>query len=263
MKMLMIAAAAACVVTPAVAVAQETDDWEYGEDVATGLFAAVSRYDTGQAIVVQCRAGELSVVVQGLELGEGQRDVRVARTDGRRDDQRWRAMTPTAGGAEMPGRAARMLRGGGAVQFRTLEGTPAARLGLELPAESASVDRVLTACGRPLQDERDALPVFMGELDQRSVERVYNRRDVQVRPTDGIAAAEVSCIVGEDLRLRDCRVDQTIPAGSPFGPEHAERLTGVEVVPEPGHLAPGTIHVVSWSSAPLIVVERTEIVRAD
>jgi hypothetical protein len=263
MKLLMIAAATACILTPTAALAQESDDWEYGEDPATGLAAAVSRYDTGQAIVVQCRAGELSVVVQGLELGEGRRDVRVARSGGARDDQPWRAVTPNAAGAQMPGRAARMLRGGGAVQFRTLEGAPAARLGLELPAESVNVDRVLTACGRPLQDERDALPVFRGELDQRSVERVYMRRDVQAQPTGGIAAAEVSCIVGEDLRLRDCRVDQTIPTSSPFGLEHAERLTGVQVVPTQGQVASGTIHVVSWSSGPVVVVERTVIVPAD
>lgn len=258
MKLLMIAAAA-CVLTPAAAMAQETDDWEYGEDAARGVSAAVSRYDTGHAIVVQCRAGELSVVVQGLELGEGRRDLRVARTDGRRDDQPWRAMTPTAGGAEMPGRAARMLRGGGAVQFRTLEGTPAARLGLELPAESASVDRVLTACGRLLQDERDALPVFKGEPDRRSLEQALNRRDLRTPGTEVPAAAEITCIVGEDLRLRDCLVHQSLPAGSLYGLEMAERMTGVLVTPAGGQPAPGTVYHQSGTNM-LRVVERTEIV---
>lgn len=236
MKLLMIAAAA-CVLTPAAAMAQETDDWEYGEDAARGVSAAVSRYDTGHAIVVQCRAGELSVVVQGLELGEGRRDLRVARTDGRRDDQPWRAMTPTAGGAEMPGRAARMLRGGGAVQFRTLEGTPAARLGLELPAESASVDRVLTACGVPLEDERDLIPMFDGTIGP------WDRRALLGNPEadEPSAWAMASCIVQPDLRLGECRVDVTSPGGRRFGERMVREVSGTPVEPNEGQDAVGTV----------------------
>lgn len=254
MKLIVAAAVAACILTPAVVQAQEADDWEYGEDLEKGIAAAVSRYDTGQAIVVQCRAGELSVVVQGLELGEGRRDVRVARAGGRRDDQPWRAVASTAGGAEMPGRAARMLRGGGAVQFRTLEGSPSARLGLELPAQSANLDRVLTACGRPLEDERDAFPVFLGEVDRASAQRALNRRDLRTPGTEGPAAAEITCIVGDDLRLRDCLVHQSLPVGAMFGVEMAERMTGVLVVPADGQAAPGTVYHQAGTNM-LVVVE--------
>jgi len=254
MKLLMIAAAA-CVLTPAVVAAQETDDWEYGEDAERALSAAVSRYDSGHALIVQCRAGELTVVVQGMEFGEGRRQLDIVRADGRRDRQPWKTLTPTAAGAEAPGRAARLMRGGGAIQFRTAEGRPGVRLGFELPAESANLDRVLTACGRSLEDERDRRPIFAGELNERSFRQVYNRRDASIPPEDGAAVAEVTCIVGEDLKLRDCVVEQALPAGTMFGLGTAERLTGVEVDPAQGQPAAGTVHHVSWSSMLEVVID--------
>jgi hypothetical protein len=255
MKLLAAAAIAACSLTSSVASAQETDDWEYGEDAERALSAAVSRYDSGHAVIVQCRAGELTVVVQGMEFGKGRRQLDIVRADGRRDRQPWIGQSSGAAGAEAPGRAARMMRGGGAIQFRTSEGRPTVRLGLDLPSESSNVDRVLTACGRPLEDERDSRPIFAGELNERSFRRVYNRRDATIPLEDGAAMAEVTCIVGDDLKLRDCVVEQALPTGTMFGLGTAERLTGVEVDPVEGQPAAGTVHHVSWSSMLEVVID--------
>lgn len=239
------------------ACAQETDDWEYGENPANQLSAAVTRYDTGHAFVVQCRAGELSVMVSGIPVGDAEtRELDVVRTDGRRDRQSWRRENPTVIQAGLPGRAARLLRGAGIIQLRSRDGEPAVRAGFDLPTESTGVDRVLTACGRPVEDVRDTMPVFAGTLDRESVTRAMTRRDIQTPATEGPATTEVSCVVFDTLTLQDCRVEQVTPAGATFGAEVAERLTGVSVVPAAGQTAPGSVFYWSISNTSQITARQ-------
>lgn len=235
--------------------AQETDDWEFGENSTTGVSAAVTRYDSGHAFVVQCRAGELTVVVSGLAAGEADtRDLDLSRSDGRRDHQTWKREGDAVLQAQTPGRAARLIRGGGVIQLRSAGGEPVIRAGFDLPAQSDNLNRVLTACGRSLTDDRDTRPVFAGTLDRQSLTRAYNR-SVTTPGTQVPAAAEVSCIVGEDLRLQDCKVEQAVPVGSLYGIEMAERLTGVVVDPASTQSAPGSVYYWSRSNMLEVVVD--------
>lgn len=222
------AALAAVLCIPATASAQD-DDWEFQEDAAQKLSVAAVRYDAGQAIVVQCRDGALTAVLVGLAQSAQALQVNATRADGRSISQ-----TLASGGAPgawrmaAPGRDVRFLRGGGLYSIQTPAGvTPAVRGAFDLPTQSANLDRVLTACGWAVEDERDRLAdAEVSLIDPAAApSRRYTptRRGATSRaPRQEIPAEDlprpivpnenqISCIV-RDLHLRDCRADHPASA---------------------------------------------------
>lgn len=193
--------ALACAAPPAVAL--DEDDWEFAEDPARQLTVAAVRYEGGQAIVAQCQEGRLVLIVTGLPDGEDIRRASATRGDGRSRDQIW---APVAGAgtyrSASPGRDSRFLRGGGAYVMRAAEGgaTPF-NATFDLPAQSSNLDRVLTACGWALEDDRDLLAEADVTLDPPR--RNDDRPRYRLPP---VPEREVSCVV-RDMRLRDCRAD--------------------------------------------------------
>lgn len=211
------------------ALAPGEDDWEYAEDPASRLSVAAVRYDDGKAVVARCQSGELKLVIAGLPAGvTGPRAFDASRADGRSDHQVW---TAEAGGAlvsTVVGRDARFLRGGGVYQIRSAAGQASPmRVAFDLPTQNANLDRVMTACGWALEDDRDATPraplalrppaVALSPADER------RRRDLESAPIGWIIDA--SCLV-RDLKLADCRVDHELPPGGRNGPAALQSLEG-------------------------------------
>lgn len=208
----------------------QDDDWEFQEDATQKLSVAAVRYDAGQAIVVQCRDGALTAVLVGLPQSAQALQVNATRADGRGVSQAFvSGGAPGAWRMATPGRDVRFLRGGGLYSIQTPAGaTPVVRAAFDLPTQSANIDRVLTACGWAVEDERDQLAdaeVSLTDPAAAPSDRRYTptRRGATSRaPRQEIAAEDlphpaipnenqVSCIV-RDLHLRDCRADHPASA---------------------------------------------------
>jgi hypothetical protein len=159
------------------ALAQDEDDWEFQHEASLNQTVAAVRYDAGVAIVVQCRDRALSLALVGMPAGVGGLEVQARRADGRTDLQTW-VPGPAPGilMSSVPARDIRFLRGGGLYSVRTVDGAPRAlRTNFDLPTQSANLDRVLTACGWGLTDDRD-------QLTRASLEISF--RDPDARPRE-------------------------------------------------------------------------------
>jgi hypothetical protein len=213
----------------------EDDDWEFQEDAAQGVSVAAVRYDAGQMIVVQCRRGGLTVVLTGLPPSSEPLSMTATRSDGRRVNQTWvSAGAPGAFRSVSPGRDARLMRGGGAYAVQTAEGAShAVRATFDLPTQSASLDRVLNACGWALEDDRDLL-AEAGEIRlDRPTWRNRRERARPPTPPRGLAEHEVSCIVSE-MRLQQCRADHPPSATVSHVESLLRTVEGREVYVEEG-----------------------------
>lgn len=201
--------AATLAVQPMTAFAQD-DDWEFQQDAGRKLAVAAVRYDDGKAVIARCQDGDLQLVVTGMaDLATGASTyLESRRADGRADVQAWDLEGEAGSGlmsSGVPARDMRFLRGGGTWRLSSRPGAERTmQMTLDLPPQSANLDRVLTACQRPLQDERDVLPradtLYRHRTDSR-VKSPARRPRVQT-----ILVAEGSCIVRE-LRFSECRID--------------------------------------------------------
>lgn len=229
---------------PTAVVAQDEDDWEFQHEASLNQTVALVRYDAGVAIVVQCRDNALSVVLVGMPAGVGGIDVEARRADGRTDLQTW-APGPAPGIllSTVPARDVRFMRGGGLYAIRTGDGAPRAlRTNFDLPTQSANLDRVLTACGWALTDDRDQLTRVSREIsfrdpDARPRERPRGRGAragvpdvpepaVPVVPTLPPAERQMSCVL-RDLKLIGCRFDHP-SAAALIGGDASRLLEQVE-----------------------------------
>jgi len=242
-----------CVTGPAAAA--QDDDWEFAEDTAQQLTVAAARYDGGQMIVAQCRRGGLTLVITGLPEGEGMLRLAATRADGRSASQIWTtAGAPGAYRSVSPGREARFMRGGGAYVVSAAADAPTAlRATFDLPANSANLDRVLTACGWALEDDRDLLAEAEVLLDRPR----RGREPPPYRPP-AVPEREVSCIVRE-MRLQDCRPDHPPYAGASNLRSVLRAVQGQEVYVPIGAdpaAAEGKVFRVIASNQLLVVVNR-------
>ena len=195
-----------------VALAQD-DDWEFQEDPSQKLSVAAVRYEGGQMIALQCEDEQLRLVITDLPQLEGQLHLTGTRADGRGVEQVWTPIAPGVYRSAMPGRDARFLRGGGAYSLRpSRHETAAISVDFDLPAESANLDRVLTACGWALEDDRDLLPeAYEAYLSPNMRERAGPDEAVRYYRVAANPEREVSCIV-RGARLADCRADHPASA---------------------------------------------------
>lgn len=235
------------------AAASQDDDWEFAEDPGRQLSAAIARYEGGQAVVVQCLAGELSAMIVGLPATPYRlRRIEAERADGRRDHQSWfpeaaAPGSPAAFKTLTPGRDARFFRGGGLMTLRSTDGDPATMAAtFDLPLLSANLDRVLTACGRALEDERDRLTRTPVTVDWQKVAGGRSRDRGRGRT---VGAADISCVI-RNQRYTDCRVEYARPAHE--GVRAAREMEG-DRLREPDPQAEGTVSYVG-------VVMSTEVV---
>jgi hypothetical protein len=260
------------------AMAQETDDWELGQDALRQMTRATVQYDGGKAIVVQCQAGVLKVVLIGLPATTAPtRHLDASRADGRRDRQGWFAEPgQTAFTSTVSGRDARFLRGGGLFELRSAAGdaTPV-RASFDLPTQNANLDRVLAACGYAATDDRDAIqrtgedlkteweaehandpPPLPRMARSRSISgaaRRPSRPDTPPTPPER-KPAEMSCIVRAAV-FADCRFDHTtnLPADAE---RRVERMNGVKLEPVSAAANEGRVYYPADSTVPLVVIDR-------
>ena len=216
MRVMISMLAATLAIQPTTAFAQD-DDWEFQQDAARKLSVAAVRYDDGKAIIARCQDGDLKLVVVGLpEMAGSVVYLEGRRPDGRRDVQAW---NPQSGGGAaalssgVPARDIRFLRGGGSWALNTLPDAPRTmRASLDLPAQSFNLDRVLTACQRGLQDDRDALPRARFAAAE-ATPLTGAKSQPPVRRGQVVGIADISCII-RDLRFTDCRADYERPEGA-------------------------------------------------
>jgi TonB family protein len=198
------------------AMAQEAgDDWDLTVDEAQGVTLATVGYSSGQALAVRCRGGELDVLVSGLPPMEGaSRRIEATYRDGRTEAGSW--ITANDGSlifSPAPALDGRRLRQGGALQLSVaLEfaaTSPLRRYALDLPTQSANLDRVLDDCGAGAPDPRDDLvrwnqPIGMTDLWRRQPVPDYPEAAAHL----GSGFATFSCVVAEGGRLTDCRTER-------------------------------------------------------
>ena len=280
MRLTLIAALCAFVcVGPTVAVAQDEDDWEFQHEASLNQTVAAVRYDAGVAIVVQCRDNALSAALVGMPAGVGGFEVQARRADGRTDTQTW-APGPQPGVflSTVPARDIRFMRGGGLYSVRTPDGAPRAlRTNFDLPTQSANLDRVLTACGWPLMEERDQLvragrEVSFGDPNARPRERPRGRGARPGRPDAPPPPApappvlppaerQFSCVL-RDLKLTGCRYDHPATAADPpGGVRFLRQLEGTEMYAPEGAITEGKVYYsgTGGGSGPLIQVTREQL----
>lgn len=243
---------------PTGALAQDEDDWEFQHEASLNQTVAAVRYDAGVAIVVQCRDNALSLALVGMPAGVGGLEVQARRADGRNDIQTW-APGPAPGIllSTVPARDIRFMRGGGLYSIRTADGAPRAlRTNFDLPTQSANLDRVLTACGWPLTDDRDQLAragrdVSFGDPNARPRERPRGRGARPGRPdapppsapaTPVLPPAErqFSCVL-RDLKLTGCRYDHPATAADPPNTRLLRQLEGTEMYAPEGSTTEGEV----------------------
>lgn len=224
---------------PTATLAQDEDDWEFQHEASLNQMVAAVRYDAGVAIVVQCRDNALSAALIGMPTGVGGLEVQARRADGRTDVQTW-APGPAPGIllSTVPARDMRFMRGGGLYSVRTVDGAPRAlRTSFDLPTQSANLDRVLTACGWGLMDDRDRLTRATSEIsfqdpDARPRERPRGRGAraglpdapepaAPVAPPLPPAERQMSCVL-QNQTLTSCRFDH--PSAAALIGRDASRL---------------------------------------
>lgn len=252
----------------------QDDDWEFAEDQARQLTVAAARYDNGPSIIAQCREGALSLLLIGMPPGTETIELNATRAGGRADVQDWRpAGAEGVFRSSVPARDTRFMRGGGAYAVRTGDGvTPAFAATFDLPTQSANLDKVLSACGWAMDDDRDQLARATGasltDPDARAPRRSTSRSITERRnqrqpppppPPASVAPAEqqISCVV-RAMKLRDCRRDHPSDAQAPAVARWLTQLDGMRVYGGEARAAEGKVFYVG-TGGPLITVTREEL----
>lgn len=207
--------------------AQDADgDWDLREDAARNLTLATLEYEGAPALAVRCLNGEVAVLMTNLPAPIATVNPVEMDVAGRSPGSSWR---PLGDGRSAyhpaPGIAARDLLRGGVVVLRAPNADGRMqRFSLAAPANSASIARVLQACGQPISDARDDR-VRMSPSAIRWLERAQPEFP-QLAASKGIGAGEVmvSCVVGGEGRLQDCRVESEYPENAGFGQETERAL---------------------------------------
>ncbi|MDP3378070.1 MAG: hypothetical protein Q8S53_06870 [Brevundimonas sp.] len=250
-----IAAAVCAVLCSAGQAAAQDSDWDFFEDPARELTQAAVQYAGGQTIAAQCLQGGLTLVITGLPEGTEMLRMSATRADGRSADQIWLPLAEAGTyRSTSPGREARFMRGGGAYDIRTTESAPASvSATFDLPSLSANLDRVLTACGWALEDDRDLLPEATVTIDPPG--RRYQAPPYRPPP---VPEREVSCIV-RNMQLRDCRADHPPYANTGRARSLIRFIGGSLVYALPGTdpaAAEGSVYRVIANNQVLIMVNR-------
>jgi hypothetical protein len=208
------------------ALAQDaTDDWDpFANPQSRVTMASVDFGNIG--VIVRCQDGGLDAVLTGLPAMEAERReilLKFAEDEADYPTQWTVGVDRTMAVSESPSRFARNLRQGGRLDVVVPGGGPEGsnlRYALDLPSQHAVLDQTLTACGKPLEDPRDAelaalddtgLPGGLGWARPPRPEypgriRTYER-----------GFAVVSCLSEPDGGLRACEVDTEHPRDGGFG----------------------------------------------
>lgn len=246
---LLVGCALALAFSPVSASAQNADDdWDFAQDAATSRTVALARYEAGQMIVAECQAGVLRAALVGLPATtETHYTVDARRADGRLDTQVWSAAPgQTTFLTSNAARDIRFLRGGGVFEIHSAAGSAAVQATFDMPTQSANLDRVLTTCGWPLEDDRDAMPVVRDLLFDASRSPLPSPTMASPRPL-----LEVSCLV-RNRELRECRPTRARAGFEEKDREAAETLNerAVRISGPRGPVPPGVVYTAVLAPTP-------------
>ena len=214
----------ACAVALPTLAQDSSADWDFANDERRKLMVAYTQFNNGVGLATRCVDGGFEAVITGLPPAGrvSNRPLRIAFGEEDLEVSRWTVATDdTIAVSELPAPFARELRSGGRLRIFVPNGAPDGRnlmYDLTLPASSASIDRTLTTCNRPLVDPRDA------ELDALDEDGAPTNLTWAVRPTPryprtsyarGFAVA--SCLTNPDGTLRDCAIESEHPRDGRFG----------------------------------------------
>ena len=199
-----------------VGTAQPPDDWDYGEDPARKLSIAAVTFDNF-GVAVRCMDGSLSVVLSGLPVATGTRQVRYRMGDSEETGGEWiSGRDSTAAFSVWPRFVAAGMSRGGRLSMKVPDGERMRQYAVDLPASEASITRVFSNCGHDLEASRaDTAPSredLTGLVWRRSPEPSFPSRT-----NYEIGLAGITCQVRDNGRLRDCSVESEFPEGSGFG----------------------------------------------
>lgn len=212
------------------------DDWTLASD--DDVTAAVIGYDSGIDIVVRCAGGRFETLIAGLPPATGRtRELRFSDGPGPGQPDTWYVgRYPTVAVTTFPARFARSLREGGSLNMVVPGGAENGRnlrYVLDLPASPSAINATLTACGKPIDDPRDALieEVAEGGLPEGIAWRRAPEPNYPDRRMYEWGFASVSCLSDPGGVLRQCEVEAEHPLDGGFGQAtlNAVRAARVEV----------------------------------
>lgn len=205
---------------------QTTGDWDSFADPARNLTVASVDYSTGVSLSVQCMNGLLTTSIRGLsDVSPSALLFDRQRSGGPVEVSLWRA-TPTGDGLiNTSARDARSLRQGGTLTLAANPQTdPQLRIQLDLPSESANLDRVLSACGlalvNPIDDAPDA-SAFLVQGPTLEIPDAVSRRHDSIQ-------VELDCLIA-NTRLTVCQSERQVPADPAAGALTARAANGTRV----------------------------------
>ncbi|MES2860058.1 MAG: hypothetical protein V4701_01220 [Pseudomonadota bacterium] len=236
------------------ALAQDaTDDWDSFVQPDNRVTMASVQFTETVSIIVRCQDGGLDAVMTGLPpiTGVDRRELMLKFADDETPSPTyWNVgVDPSVGVSERPAGFARQLRQGGRLDVIVPGGGENGRnlrYALDLPTSHAVIDRTLAACGKPIEDPREAAAADLGESglpvgfvwaqqprpQYPSGRRVYER-----------GFAVVTCLSEPDGNLTACEVETEHPRDGGFGEAtlDATRRARVENSAAPGQPIPPRI----------------------
>lgn len=198
------------------AMAQQADDWDFGQDPARKLTIAAVTFDNF-GVAVRCVDDSFSVVVSGLPAASGRRSLGWRMGD--RSDRQTSWVSPPnspSAFAVWPRSVATELSRGGALQIAAGDGEAMRRYTVDIPPSSQAVGRVFEACGLSLAAPTTAPPSgesFAGLRWTRAPEPSFPDRNIPY--SAGMAA--LRCTAQADGSLRGCEVESEFPEDVGFG----------------------------------------------
>lgn len=210
-------------------VAAQEDDWDLIRNDTTGVVTASVVFSDGFGIATRCTNGVFEVLMAGLPQAEGNDDTRLLEVGLGEDEtytQSWtNGSNRTVAFSQYPARFARVLRRGGVLRV-TAQGAAEASAGtitVELPTSPAAVNETMTACDRPLEDNRLANVGWVVPTDGIPHPLTWRVQPAPEYPRDALRAglvsgfAVVNCLAMPNGRLDDCEVESEFPVGYGFG----------------------------------------------
>lgn len=207
--------------------AQSDDDWDFFTDTSQNLTAASVEYSSGTVFVALCRSGSLELAITGLpQSAPGTAPYAVDLSGNRTETVFWtRRGDGTTLSTNGSGRLLRSLKPGGRLTIASKPGASVpVRIQLDLPSSSNVVDTVLTTCGYPTTNARDALPSVEDFLIS------WPRADMPDLVIERRAAPTfevwINCLVA-DARLTACVSEHQAPAHPRDGQIVASSINGM------------------------------------
>jgi len=219
-----------CAVALPVLAQDASEDWDLVRDPAKRSILAFTTFDVGLSVAFRCNNGSLNTVIAGLPASsEERRTLQLQFRDRPAYDSGWTTTTNrTVVVGDYPAMLARDFREGGALKLTVPGGAPDGRnlrFEVELPSSNGAIDEVLTSCGRPLVDPRDASREALTDTGLPTG-LAWARAPRPIFPATNYAQGFVvsSCLTTPDGRLEDCVVEMEHPHDGGFG-EAALRAT--------------------------------------